>query len=283
MNVSNHYAIFQFTNQSPPVVTSTGKITIHYKYSKENIDNFCTDLDNRLNYCGNVVGNFELFTATFQASVDAGCKLAVPKTTKRNAVTNPWITNGLIKSITKKDELYDNWKKTISNKLQKGDPVRKEVFKSYQKNLKKTIKFAKKNYYYTSFDKYKGNSKKTWEIINKLRGKAKSDIKASFFIDNELITCRRAIANKFNQYFTYLARNLNANAYSEIPLTSFPSFYSYFSKPCEKSIFLEDCTVDEIAQIINDFENRKASDIPMDTFINKWSYRLPFLFVLSHF
>ena len=147
--------------------------------------------------------------------------------------------------------------------MQKGDPARKEVFKSYHKNLKKTIKFAKKKYYYTAFDKYKGNSKKTWEIINKLRGKAKSDIKASFFIDNELITCRRAIANKFNQYFTSLARNLNANAYSEIPLTSFPSFYSYFSKPCEKSIFLEDCTVDEIAQIINDFENGKASDIPI--------------------
>ena len=263
LNVSNHSAVFQFTNQSPPVVTSTGKITIHYKYSKENIDQFCFDLNNRLNNSGTKIENFESFTTNFQASVDAGCKLAVPKTTKRNAVTNPWITNGLIKSISKKDELYDNWKKSISNKLAQGDPTRKETYKTYHKNLKKTIKAAKKNYYYVAFDKYKGNSKKTWEIINKLRGKVKSDIKASFFIDNQLITCRRAIANKFNQYFISLARNLNTDAYSEIPITAFPSFHSYLSRPCEKTIFLEDCTTDEVAQIINDFENGKASDIPI--------------------
>ena len=265
LNVSNHSAIFQFTSLKPPVVKSSGKITIHYKYSKENIDKFCTDLDNRLktSLLNNADKNFVSFTTAFQASVDAGCKLAVPKTTKRNTITNPWITSGLIKSISKKDELYSNWKKSISNKLQNGDPAQKETLKAYQKTLKKTIKFAKKNYYYGAFDNCKGNSKKTWEIINKLRGKAKGDIKASFFIDDELITCRRAIAKKFNQYFVSLARNLNTSAYSEIPLSSFPSFYSYFSRPCENSIYLEDCTTDEIAQIINDFANGKASDIPI--------------------
>ena len=265
LNVSNHSAIFHFSRLIPSVVNSSGKITIHYKYSKENIDKFCTDLSERLKTAllNNADKNFESFTTAFQASVDAGCKLAVPKTTKRNAVTNPWITSGLIRSISKKDELYSNWKKSISNKLQNGDLVQKETLKTYQKTLKKTIKFAKKNYYYGAFDNCKGNSKKTWEIINKLRGKAKGDIKASFFIDDKLISCRRAIAKKFNQYFISLARNLNTSAYSEIPLSSFPSFYSYFSKPCENSFYLEDCTTDEIAQIINDFANGKASDIPI--------------------
>ena len=76
---------------------SSGKITIHYKYSKENINQFCTALDSRLkiSLLNNADKNFESFTTAFQASVDAGCKLAVPKTTKRNAVTNPWITSGL--------------------------------------------------------------------------------------------------------------------------------------------------------------------------------------------
>jgi len=265
LNVSNHSAVFHFSSLKPSVVNSSGKITIHYKYSKENIDQFCTDLGERLktSLLNNADKNFESFTTAFQASVDAGCKLAVPKTTKRNTVTNPWITSGLIRSISKKDELYSNWKKSISNKLQYGDLAQKETLKAYQKTLKKTIKFAKRKYYYGAFDNCRGNSKKTWETINKLRGKAKSDIKASFFIDEKLITCRRAIAKKFNQYFISLARNLNTSAYSEIPLTSFPSFYSYFSKPCENSIYLEDCTTDEIAQIINDFANGKASDIPI--------------------
>ena len=61
------------------------------------------------------------------------------------------------------------------------------TYKSYQKRLKILIRSANKNYYYENFDKHKGNKKKTWEIINKLRGKVRSDIKASIVIDNELI------------------------------------------------------------------------------------------------
>ena len=268
LNISNHSAIFQFTRQKPPITNNTGKITIHYEYSQANIKNFCTALDERLNDSQTVISNFNDFSAIFQSSVDDGCKLVTPKTTKRNAITNPWITAGLIKSITYKDKLYKNWKKSISNKIKNGDPVKYEAYKAYRKCLCKIIRSAKKKYYYTGYTvqlliKNKGNSKKTWEIINKLRGKAKSDIKASFFIDNELITCRRAIATKFNNYFTSLACNLNADAYSEIPLTSFPSFYSYLNKPCEKSIFLEDCTTDELTHIIKEFKNGKASDIPI--------------------
>ena len=50
---------------------------------------------------------------------------------------------------------------------------------------------------------------------------------------------------------------------SEIPLESFPSFQSYLSPPCEKSIFLEDCTSAEIISIICEFNNGTASDIPI--------------------
>ena len=263
MNISNHSAIFQFTRKKAPKVNGTGKITIHYEYSKANVEKFCTVLNGRLYNSETVINNLTEFTAIFQESIDDGCKLATPKTTKRNAITNPWITTGLIKSIAHKDILYRNWKKSISNKVKSGDPTKHEAYKVYRKRLNKIIKSAKKKYFHKAFDENKGNRKKTWEIINKLRGKAKSDIRASFFIDNELITCRRAIANKFNSYFTSLARNLNTSAYSEIPLASFPSFHSYLSRPCEKSIFLEDSTPDEISQIIKDFDNGKASDIPV--------------------
>ena len=208
----------------------------------------CTVLDDRIR--NSQINNFNEFTEIFQASVDDGCKLATPKTTKRNVITNPWITSGLIKSIAHKDILYRNWKRSISNKVVEGDPVKYEEYKAYRKHLNKVIKSAKKKYFYKAFDENKGNSKKTWEIINKLRGKARSNIKASFFIDNELITCRRAIANKFNSYFTSLARNLNTSAYSDIPISSFPSFQSYLSKPCEKTIFLEDCTPDELLKTL---------------------------------
>ena len=104
-----------------------------------------------------------------------------------------------------------------------------ENYKAYRKKLKHLIKSAKQTYYSKEFEKCKGDKKKTWYIINELRGKSKNNIRPSFTIDNERIICRRIIANKFNNYFVSLAENLNANAYSEIPITQFPSFETYLS------------------------------------------------------
>ena len=52
--------------------------------------------------------------------------------------------------------------------------------------------------------------KKTWALINELRGKKKTNIKASFFIDGELVKDKRQISNGFNIFFSSIARKLNA-------------------------------------------------------------------------
>ena len=64
--------------------------------------------------------------------------------------------------------------------------------------LKSIIKNAKKHYYGKQFDESKGNIKKTWNLINALRGKHKDNISPSFIIDSKLVLDRRAIANGFN-------------------------------------------------------------------------------------
>ena len=56
-------------------------------------------------------------------------------------------------------------------------------------------------FYSTKFDKVQGDSKKTWKIINKLRGKENCKAKSSFLINDYLVKDRRIIANEFNQYF----------------------------------------------------------------------------------
>ena len=88
-------------------------------------------------------------------------------------------------------------------------------------------------------------------------------MKAPFIIDNGHIVCRRAIADKFNKYFVSIASKLNTDAYSEVPITSFPSFESYMSRSSESSILLEDCDEAEISNIILELQNAKASDIPI--------------------
>ena len=232
---------------------------------------FCTHLE--LSLENTKIKTIDEFMGVFQSSIDDTCKLSVPKTTKRNAISNPWITPGLINCIDKKDKLYKSWKKSTNKKDKGGSPELHEQYKSYRRTLKHLIKSAKQKYFFNEFDKHKNNKKKTWQIINKLRGKSKSNIKSSFIIDNERITCRRIIANKFNEYFVSLAKNLNTSAYNEVPLTSYPSFRTYFSRQCATSIFMEDCDPEEIMNIISEFENGKSSDIPITLIKNAASIK----------
>ena len=115
------------------------------------MQSFVAILSQNLEEPESVTESFEKFSEIFKLSINQSCKLAIPKTTKRNFVNNPWMTAGITQ----------------------------------------------------------GDKKKTWKIINELRGKQKTNVKASFVIGNEHIICRRIIAEKFNNYFVSLASNLN--------------------------------------------------------------------------
>ena len=58
------------------------------------------------------------------------------------------------------------------------------------------IKSSKAKYYNNKFFEATGNPKKTWELINQIRGSIKKGIKPQFIINNERIIERRVIANE---------------------------------------------------------------------------------------
>ena len=89
---------------------------------------------------------------------------------------NPWNSESIIKSIKTKHKLYKGWKNSINKKDTNGDPVKYSLYKNYRKSLKYIIKNVKKQYYGKQFDESKGNIKKTWNLINALRGKHKESI-----------------------------------------------------------------------------------------------------------
>ena len=107
--------------------------------------------------------------------------------------------------------------------------------------------------------------KKTWSLISEIRGKSKKEIKPLFKVGNQKLVDRRIIANKFNEYFVTLAQNMNDSMTNEISISGaeIPSFHSYMHKSVESSMFLTECTNDEILALIHDLEIGKASDIPI--------------------
>ena len=78
-------------------------------------------------------------------------------------------------------------------------------YKVYRAHLKHMIKRAKRKFYNGKLLECVGDSKKTWEVINSIRGKCRREIKPSFILNDQRITDRRLIANEFNKYFTSIA------------------------------------------------------------------------------
>ena len=87
-------------------------------------------------------------------------------------------------------------------------------------------------------------------------------------IDNELIQNRRAIANKFNEYFVSFAVNLNKAAENDFGMLikTLPTVETYLTKPCENAIFIDECNEKEIVKITSEFANGKTSDIPTQNY-----------------
>jgi hypothetical protein len=144
-------------------------------------------------FTGSLEGSktFEDFLDIYNQKVDQFFTLVSPILSKRNRKVNPWITDGLIISISKKESLYNDWKGSTSDENPEGDPLLKLKYKDYRRALKHTINAAKMKYYGIKIGQNTGNLKKTWKLLNELRGKHKSGMKAHFVIDNQRIINRR--------------------------------------------------------------------------------------------
>ena len=92
-----------------------------------------------------------------------------------------------------------------------------EAYKSYITQLSKIIKKAESDYFIEQFNKAQGNVKKSWKVINSIRCKSSKLTFPNYLdINSTLITNRRVIINKFNNYFVNVASNLNDSKYGNV-------------------------------------------------------------------
>ena len=278
-HITHHSPIFQIFNRNLESTKNNLKSKQYYDYCQSNIDQFLNLVENELN--NKAIANFTEFHDIYRDCIDKTCKLKKPKCSKRTAQNNPWITPGLIVSINHQHKLYNDWVKVRKRKCKLGEVCNKGgschcptcsekrtkylKYTEYRRILKKTRKNVKTKYFTGKFLETKGDSKKTWELINRIRGKKKRQVKPLFTINNEKVTNRRIIANEFNKYFVSLASNLNEayNDIGELSVNRLPSFYDYLPSSSSSSIYLHDCTPDEVSKIISELKNGKSSDIPI--------------------
>ena len=263
IRLGEHMPIFEILKTELPRNLDQQKTYKLYEFSNSNVNKFIEQLSTSLEDLVPSV-DFSDFTELFEQKLNATCKLAKPKETKRTPLNNPWITDGISAAVDKKHNLREEWTDSITKENPNGDAVLHENFCKYRKLLQHIINTAKNTYKCSKIIENKENSKKTWQLINELRGKSKRVLKPPFIINNERIFERRVIANEFNKYFNSIASNLNDEIDLEkLPDLAFSSFEDYLFPNHPQSIYLHDCDAEEILDIIKHLENGKSSDIPI--------------------
>ena len=163
----------------------------------------------------------------------------------------PWITEGMLNSITKKNKLY---KKFIKTK----ERIYYIQYKSYRDTINHLIRKNKRNYYKNFFKTNINNTKKIWSGINTLTNRQSRNKSENIClnINKEMVSDPVEVANHFNKFYTTIAKKLvdklNNNK---------TSFQEYLQFPNEKSMFIQPTCKEEIGDIIKSIESNKSPDI----------------------
>ena len=181
----HHFPIYQLTELPKDAKKCVPEVlTQYYDYSNLKIDlaikvfsKNADSLYSKFKSNNAVEENFDEFLTKFKSAIDETCKLEVPKTTRRNQLNNPWFTEGLWVSVEKRHELLRKWKKSRTKTKPLEDNGLRQKFEDYRHYLQKIIKAAKQNFHLGQFQECDGDMKKTWKLINELRGKKRVSTK----------------------------------------------------------------------------------------------------------
>lgn len=155
-----------------------------------------------------------------------------------------WITDGLVKSINTKEELY---KKYIINPT-----VYKKEYVTYKNQLNRLIETTKKNYYVRNIENSKKNTKALWNTVKTLHNPPqKQEITKIESKDHKLVEDEQEMTEIFNNYFISVGKTLADNITPSVE--SKPE-----GEPVSHSFFLVPTTKQEIKTIIDTLKNGKT-------------------------
>ncbi len=167
---------------------------------------------------------------------------------RRGFRSKPWLSNGLLNSIKKKNKLY---KKILQNPT----PQSETFYKTYKNTLNHSLRISKRLYYEKKLENSKSNNRATWKLLNEIICKKKANViqTSAFKADNLEIPDPEEIANRFCNYFT----NIGPNLARKIQLSTV-SHMDFLNDSFINSIFLSPIDEGEIIEIANTFASGKA-------------------------
>ena len=188
---------------------------------------------------------FDVFNKAFLSVVN----VYAPMTQSTNKYKNlpNWFNNKLKNLRTKRNKAHEDWMKDKSNFSAK------EKFKDARLQFEKNFRLTKAMYYKNKFTSFKRDKRQIYNMLNELTGKKNESKKIPI-----LESCRNNVENPslrdnaavFNKFF--------ANIGSEISKHLNGEFVCLVPK-AQQSMFLFQAKEREVAEIINNLENKFSS------------------------
>ena len=165
---------------------------------------------------------------------------------KSKNLKTPWFSKGLKKSPKTKQRLYIKFSKNKSAESE-------EKYKNYKNIFEKLKIKSKKKYYAYLLNKYKYDTKGTWQVMKEITGKKKSS-----FLSKPIKTKQgipeneNEIAKEFNKYFTSVGTALE----SKIPVVT--KDLSKYLPQCNASMEHKEFSFQEFEKSIQDAQTKQG-------------------------
>ena len=172
------------------------------------------------------------------------CTALPLKSVKHCNEQQPWLTKGLAISIKHKNKLYQKY-------IKKPNSDNKTKYTIYRNKLTQLIRKSKTNHFSHLITDSKGDSKKSWMVINNVLNRSHKQP----VLPNYDQSSPSDVADELNNYFVSIGENL-ARKISQPQGTSFKQ---YLSGNYVNSLYLKPTNRDELYNIIMAMKNSNSA------------------------
>lgn len=199
--------------------------------------------------------NYDILEGILLKLMEKHMPLKAVKFNKHKHKKSPWITYGIIKSIKKRDKLYASLKSIPSNSPDYN--VKKINLKTFNSILRKSIKLAKKTYYYSTLEKNKQDMKQTWNVIKDLLNRNTNTERIELKINNQIIDDQLEVASELNKHFIKIADSLT----KKIKQPQNKSFNDYLTDNIPHSFEFKPITESMTKKVINNIKTKSSCGV----------------------
>ena len=193
-------------------------------------------------------------TIFHQAIIDC-IDMHAPEETKRISyrmqVRDPWMTKGLLTSLNKQKRLY-------REQLHSKSAVSTDNYRKYRNSLKGLIRRSKITYLHDKCTEFKQDSRKLWQLVNRIIGKSNNKIDSidHLRIDNILKYDPSSITTGLCDFFANIGEQY-ANQIDSAGLDINKYINSIDSNPA--SLYLAPTTMFEVRELISNLPQKTSS------------------------